>query len=89
MGLPVLASDIGTLRERVQKQGGGWLLPVGDSERWLAKMRELVDDQQSYQAALEETRRIEFPDIAFMAGQYEAIYERLLDPAVKLRGGRL
>jgi GT2 family glycosyltransferase/glycosyltransferase involved in cell wall biosynthesis/polysaccharide pyruvyl transferase WcaK-like protein len=78
MGLPVLASDIGTLRDRVLAHGGGWLLPVGDSERWFAKLRQLTDNRQSYEVALGEVRRMELPDVAWMARQYEAIYEPLL-----------
>lgn len=86
MGLPVLASDIGTLRERVLKNGGGWLLPVGDSERWLEKMLDLIDDSMSYAAALEEIRKMQFPDIAWMARQYEDIYQQLLEKRRFVRG---
>jgi glycosyltransferase involved in cell wall biosynthesis len=78
MGLPVLASDIGTLRERVLRHGGGWLLPVGDAERWLEKLRQLADDQGTYARALTEIRGIQFPNVALMARQYESLYERLL-----------
>ena len=73
-----LVSDIGTLRERVLKHGGGWLLPVADAERWLAKLRALSDDLQGYAFALQEIRAMTFPDIASMADQYNVIYARLL-----------
>lgn len=88
MGLPVLASDIGTLRERVLRLGGGWLLPVGDSSAWLAKIRELVHDRESYETALREIRKMQFPDVAFMARQYEELYERLRTPKIELEAGR-
>jgi GT2 family glycosyltransferase/glycosyltransferase involved in cell wall biosynthesis len=78
MGLPVLASDIGTLRERVLKHGGGWLLPVGDAEQWFAKMLALRHDQQGYAAALAEIQKMEFPGVAWMAEKYDAIYQQLL-----------
>jgi GT2 family glycosyltransferase/glycosyltransferase involved in cell wall biosynthesis len=78
MGLPVLASDIGTLRERISKHGGGWLLPVGDAEQWFAKMLALVNDQQGYAAALAEIQKIKFPNVAWMAEKYDAIYKQLL-----------
>lgn len=79
MGLPVLASDIGTLRERVLRVGGGWLLPVGETAQWLAKLRELANDPQSYAMALEEIRKIRFPDVAWMARQYQKLYQQLLE----------
>ncbi len=79
MGIPVLASDIGTLRERILKNGGGWLLPLDDAARWLAKLRELSEDPESYAHGLETIRQIELPDIAQMAYQYELVYDRLLE----------
>jgi GT2 family glycosyltransferase/glycosyltransferase involved in cell wall biosynthesis len=78
MGLPVLASDIGTLRERVVKHGGGWLLPVGDVEQWFGKVLALVGDPQGYATALEEIQKMEFPGVAWMAEKYDAIYKQLL-----------
>lgn len=78
MGLPVLASDIGTLRERVQRHGGGWLLPVGNAERWFEKLCSLARDRQGYETALQEVRAMTFPDVAAMAREYEKIYAQLL-----------
>jgi glycosyltransferase involved in cell wall biosynthesis len=77
MGLPVLVSDIGTLRERVSRHGGGWLLPVDDAPRWFEQMCRLIDDRVAYEKAVKEVRQIKIPDVAFMAGHYEAIYARL------------
>jgi GT2 family glycosyltransferase/glycosyltransferase involved in cell wall biosynthesis len=80
MGLPVLASDIGTLRERVLRHGGGWLLPVDEGEQWLRKILQLAGDPLGYAALVAEVRKIEIPDIAWMARQYDAIYQGLLRP---------
>ena len=38
--LPVFASDIGTLRERITRHGGGWLLDHTDPAAFYAGMRE-------------------------------------------------
>jgi GT2 family glycosyltransferase/glycosyltransferase involved in cell wall biosynthesis/polysaccharide pyruvyl transferase WcaK-like protein len=78
MGLPVLASDIGTLRERISQNGGGWLLPVDDAPRWLEKVLHLIGDTAGYAAALAEVRKIKIPDVAWMAGHYDALYKSLL-----------
>lgn len=83
MGLPVLASDIGTLRERVLRNGGGWLLPVDDAPLWFEKMLSLMGDRSTYDRAVEEIRQIKIPNVACMARQYEAIYERLFARAGK------
>lgn len=78
MGLPVLASDIGTLRERILKNGGGWLLPVGNAGSWCEKLRALPDDLQAYTSKLQEIRQMTFPGVASMANDYDSIYARLL-----------
>jgi glycosyltransferase involved in cell wall biosynthesis len=36
IGLPVLASNIGTLATSIRHGGNGWLLPPGDAEAWAA-----------------------------------------------------
>ena len=77
MGLPVLVSDIGTLRERLLRHGGGWLLPVDNAPGWFEQMCRLIDDQAAYDKAVEEIRRIKIPDVRWMAQQYDAVYRRL------------
>ena len=86
MGLPVMASDIGTLRERVLRHQGGWLLPVDDGPRWFKALCGLIDDRPAFDKALEDIRRIQIPDVLWMAQRYDAVYQRLFS---KRAGRRL
>ncbi len=43
---PVLASDIGGVRDVVQHQQNGWLFPMGDAAALRAQMQALIDDPQ-------------------------------------------
>jgi glycosyltransferase involved in cell wall biosynthesis len=42
-GAPLLASDVGGLRD-VAGDGAGWLLPAGDATAWVAAARRVLDD---------------------------------------------
>lgn len=44
LGVPVLASRLGALEERVQDGVNGFLLPPGHTEAWRAAIQRLVDD---------------------------------------------
>ena len=46
-GLPIIASDIGALPERVHEDGDGWLVPAGDQHAWNSALRGLVENVQA------------------------------------------
>ena len=43
-GVPVIASDLGGMKELVHDRVGGLRALVGDVEDWQAKMQSVVDD---------------------------------------------
>ena len=51
-GSPVLASDIGTLRERVNAHGGGWLLDFEDPQGSYRRILEIAVDKEEYNREL-------------------------------------
>jgi glycosyltransferase involved in cell wall biosynthesis len=81
-GLPVLASDIGTLRERVGRHGGGWLLDQRDPERWYEQMCEIAADPAGWARRRDEVDRIGVRTVAEMAADYHALYRDLLAAAI-------
>ena len=76
-GLPVLASDIGVLAERVERHGGGRLIDPQRPELWLDALQELRSPTV-WRSLSAQARAIRFPDIADMAEQYEALYREVL-----------
>jgi GT2 family glycosyltransferase/glycosyltransferase involved in cell wall biosynthesis len=82
-GVPVLASDIGVLRERVSKHGGGWLLDYADPERMYRQMLEIADDPEDYAREAARANLDGVRTTREMAADYERLYE------VVLRGATL
>ena len=78
-GLPVLASDIGTLRERIQRHGGGWLANPNDPDSWYRLLLKICSDPKDYQARVEEAKAYRPVTIAGMASRYAGLYRQLLD----------
>ena len=77
-GIPVLASDLGALRERITAQGGGWLLPYEDPPAVLRRILEIAGDETEYRrqqerAVLNETT------VAQMAAAYDRVYRDVVD----------
>ena len=56
-GLPVMASDLGGLRELLDHGRCGWLVTPGDESKWCAAMREALHDSATRQAFGERARR--------------------------------
>jgi GT2 family glycosyltransferase/glycosyltransferase involved in cell wall biosynthesis len=77
-GIPVLATDLGALRERIGAQGGGWLLPPDDPEAILRRILEIAGDEAEYRreqerAVLHETT------VAQMAAAYDRLYQDVFE----------
>ncbi len=79
-GIPVLASDIGTLRERILEHGGGWLLDPHDAAKWLAKMQRIASQPAEYAAKKAKVLAYLPRSIAQMVADYCEIYQRILEP---------
>lgn len=76
-GLPVLASNLGALKERIERAGGGWLLDPTYAEAWYHKMVEVIDTPRLYEQALREIAAIEHRSVEEMASDYRKIYKKL------------
>jgi GT2 family glycosyltransferase/glycosyltransferase involved in cell wall biosynthesis len=80
-GIPVFASDIGTIRERVLRHGGGWLLDPYDAPRWFAEMQRVLGLPGEYAARKAEALAYRPRSIEEMAADYCEIYHRVLQLA--------
>lgn len=78
-GIPVLASDIGTLKERVEAHGGGWLLDFEDTEGSYKRILEIAGDRKGYERELERANLQGIKSVKEMAEGYESLYETVLD----------
>ena len=76
-GLPVVASDLGALRERISSTGGGWLVDYTD----INGIYDLIINinQEDYENKLLNISKIKFNDVNEMCDEYIALYNELID----------
>lgn len=78
-GIPVLATDIGALGERVRANQVGWLVNYDSTaEDILAKIKEIKNDVIKYDKVVEQIASCEFKTASDMCSGYYNIYESLL-----------
>jgi glycosyltransferase involved in cell wall biosynthesis len=78
-GLPVFASNLGALRERVQRHGGGWLLDPHDPEGWYHAMVEVLQSPPAYERAVAEVAAYRPRTTKRMTDDYRQIYAACLN----------
>lgn len=76
-GIPVVATDIGAVAERIRKHGGGVLVPVDDPGAALRSIFELVGDPDAHMAASGPTAGA-VRSTNEMAADYGAVYQRVM-----------
>ena len=76
-GVPVLASDIGALKYRIEKYGGGWLIDYTNPESTYNKIIEIVNDKNEYKKAKKEVDLIKITTIKEMGNNYKKLYKDL------------
>ena len=76
-GLPVIASDLGALKERIELAGGGWLVDYSN----LDDVYKLIIgiDQNNYENKLADISDMKFKDLNKMCDEYIALYDELTD----------
>ncbi len=77
-GLPVFASDMGTVKERVEADGGGWLLDPSDPDAWFDEMLRVAREPGEWQRARDQIESMNLPTVDDMARAYREIYRSLL-----------
>lgn len=77
-GLPVFASNLGALEERIGAHGGGWLLDAGDANAFFSGMVNVLKAPGAWLEAVEAIKRIPFIPLGQEAGLYARLFDRLL-----------
>lgn len=76
-GLPVIASDLGALKERIELTGAGWLVDYRDVNEIYNFIINI--NSNDYQNKLDKISKIEFKDLNQMCGEYINLYNKLID----------
>lgn len=85
-GVPVLATDIGVLRERISAHGGGWLLDYTDPQRMYRQILRIADDPEGYARQAARANLDGIRTTADMSKDYAILYGAVLNAAT-LGGG--
>jgi GT2 family glycosyltransferase len=78
LGIPVIASDLGALGERVHAHGGGWLVDVTDAGKAYETIIHAASDSVGYARAVAEAITAPIRSIREMKEDYEALYASVL-----------
>ncbi|MGH3087653.1 MAG: glycosyltransferase [Rubrobacteraceae bacterium] len=77
-GVPVLASDIGALRERVNDHGGGWLIDFEDPKGSYERILRISGDRSAYARELERANLRGIKSTREMSDDYEELYNAVI-----------
>jgi GT2 family glycosyltransferase/glycosyltransferase involved in cell wall biosynthesis/SAM-dependent methyltransferase len=77
-GIPVLATDLGALQERVERHGGGWIVDSGDAASAFQRIIEIIDDPDEYERQRLRATVQGLRTQDEMASDYAYLYRRLL-----------
>jgi O-antigen biosynthesis protein len=73
-GLPVLVTDLGAPRERVERYGGGWILDHTDPARAYARIVEICNDESEYRRVRSQVGTAGVRTVQAMAADYDHVY---------------
>ena len=76
-GLPVIASDLGALKQRIAQSDAGWLVDYTDINAIYDLILNI--NQEEFENKLSNISKIEFKDLNLMCDEYISLYNKLTD----------
>ncbi len=77
-GVPVLVSNLGALKDRVEKNGGGWVVDISETKNVENKILEIISKPEEYIAKTNEVQQISLKDLDSMIFEYDTVYKTYL-----------
>lgn len=77
MEIPVIATNMGALRERIEDSKTGWLVEP-DSKKIYDKIMEIYNNKSEYNQVLENTKKINIKSLEEMSEEYDKLYKELI-----------
>jgi GT2 family glycosyltransferase/glycosyltransferase involved in cell wall biosynthesis len=78
-GIPVVASRLGALGERIDRHGGGWALDISNPEQIYEFLLNLFSDRDRWEAERGKARVAGFRSVNEMSSDYLRLYNELMD----------
>ncbi|MEE0942211.1 MAG: glycosyltransferase [Methanobrevibacter sp.] len=82
VGVPVLASDLGALKTRIESNGGGWLLDINNPEQSYKEILEISHNREEYVEMQNNMKDIKLVSIDEMANNYRRLYKYILNQKI-------
>ena len=79
LGIPVLVSNFGALKERVLKNGGGWLIDINNMEKSYNKIMSIINNVEEYKLKQNVIKDIPLISTETMSYEYLKIYGALFE----------
>ncbi|MCK9152235.1 glycosyltransferase [Methanobacterium alcaliphilum] len=75
-GIPVLTTKIGVLEERVNKNGGGWLLELENPSKAYQQILKIIESKEKYIKTARKVNKIKIRNTEEMADDYLELYNK-------------
>jgi GT2 family glycosyltransferase/glycosyltransferase involved in cell wall biosynthesis len=84
-GIPAIAADLGAIGERIRRNGGGWLYPLGSEPYSILKILEDISKNPSeYKSKIREIASAKQQSFGEHLSTYEKLYTGLIGDLLKL-----
>lgn len=77
-GVPILGSNLGSIKERLTKSEAGWLIDIESPQKTFQKIVQIISEPSKYFNVQKNVTLNTVRDLASMASDYEVIYKKIL-----------
>lgn len=79
-GIPIVATDIGAVGERIRRTGGGWLVaPDAQPDEIIQLLHHIMDHPEEYQEKKEIVENLDMKSVEQMCEEYRRFYREMLE----------
>jgi len=78
-GIPVLGTDIGVVKDRIESNKGGWIIDSHNPQKIYDKILSITENKNSYNDVIKNIKKISLKTTKDMACEYQRLYETCLN----------
>jgi len=89
MGIPVIVPNVGALKERVENNGGGWIVNTNNLEELKNAITGIINNTDEYLRKKSEISNIKLKTLFEVVNEYNQIYSSIINGAPKKLGNEI
>lgn len=78
VGVPIIASGLGSLKDRIERSDCGWLIDTNDVEGTYQRILEIASDKEDYERVKRQIDNLRLRTAEEMSDDYKELYGKLL-----------